>query len=165
MARWLNRFRSARLFNNRKRRDNYGERLTKELNKYRSVEEVHDLPPIFHYWSNTYIRPMVEEHGFGLTEELFAKYFSLAASRTGSAPVFLSLGAGNCDTEIRTAQLLRDWGLTDFAIECLELNPEMIERGKGLAARSGVEARVGFVEGDLNRWKSEKQYAANAANQ
>ena len=147
------------------RHEGYEERLAKERDTFESVQEVHDLPPIFHYWSNKHIRPMVKEYGFCLAEEFFAKYCAIAAKRTNHPPVFLSLGAGNCDTEVRTAQLLRNVGLTDFVIECLELNPQMIERGKDLAAQSGVNANIVFVQDDFNRWKPNKQYAAIFAYQ
>ena len=36
--------------------------------------DVHALPPIFHYWSNRYLRPMLEEFGFSHPDAFFAKY-------------------------------------------------------------------------------------------
>ena len=143
----------------------YEDRLVEERTQFAELLEVHELPPIGLYWGDRYIRPMAEEFGFRNAEELFAKYLALAARRAGGAPVFLSLGAGNCDAEIRTSQLLRDAGLTDFVIECLELNPRMIERGREMAAGSGVREHLSFVEADFNRWKPSKEYTAIIANQ
>jgi len=147
------------------RSEGYRQRLAAEQDAYQAVLQVHELPPIFHYWSNRYLRPMVEEFGFSSAEEFFAQHFALAAGRAGGSPVFLSLGAGNCDVEVRTAQLLRQAGLTDFVIECLELNPSMIGRGRDLAGKSGVRDHLAFIEGDFNRWTADKQYAAIAAHQ
>lgn len=148
-----------------KAQQDYQKRMAKERGRFESVTQVHDLPPIFHYWSNKYIRPMVEEFGFSQAGEFFAKFLAAAAERVGGSPVFLSLGAGNCDTEVQTAQLLRKAGLTDFVIECLELNPEMLKRGKELATSSGLGTNLAFIEGDFNRWKADKQYTAIFANQ
>ena len=143
----------------------YEERLAAERNCFAEVSEVHDLPPIAHYWGDKFIRPMAAEFGFNLASELFAKYLALAARRTGGPGLFLSLGAGNCDTEVRTAQLLREAGLAGFTIECLELNPRMLERGRELAAQSGVAEHLTFVEGDFNLWTAGKTYCGVMANQ
>jgi SAM-dependent methyltransferase len=79
--------------------------------------------------------------------------------------VFLSLGSGNCDVEIRMALLLRERGMTDFVIECLELSPQMLLRGAESAKAAGVGANLAFVEGDFNRWRAARQYATIAAHQ
>jgi trans-aconitate methyltransferase len=61
--------------------------------------------------------------------------------------------------------LLRKAGVTDFVIECLELSPEMLKRGRKLAVSSGVQSNPVFVQGDFNRWEADKQYAGIIANQ
>ena len=51
---------------------------------------------------------MVEEYGFTIAEEFYTKYLNLSATNCGKeAPLFLSVGAGNCDTEIRVALVPR----------------------------------------------------------
>ncbi len=35
------------------------------------------LPRIFHYWSNKYLRPMLEEFGVSNPDQFFAKYLHL----------------------------------------------------------------------------------------
>src|ERR1035437_3412974 len=161
----MRQYRGAELSETTKAQQDYQKRMAKERGRFESVTQVHDLPPIFHYWSNKYIRPMVEEFGFSQAGEFFAKFLAAAAERVGGSPVFLSLGAGNWDTEVQTAQMLRKAGLTDFVIECLELNPEMLKRGKELATSSGLGTNLAFIEGDFNRWKADKQYTAIFANQ
>jgi len=143
----------------------YEQRLAAEQDAYSGVVDVHALPPVFHYWSNKYVRPLLEACGFVNAEELFAKYFASAAERIGGAPRFLSLGAGNCDVEVRTAQLLRQAGLNGFVLECLDVNPAMLARGAELATASGVRANMAFIEGDFNRWTAGCQYAGIAAHQ
>lgn len=144
----------------------YGGRLAEESGRFRDVGEVHDLPPIFHYWSNTYLRPMFEEYGFSNPEQFFAQYLAESARNGGAeCPVFLSLGAGNCDTEIRVARMMRDAGTTHFVIECLDLNPRMLDRGRASAEREGLSAHIAPVEGDFNRWRPARRYDGIMANQ
>ena len=93
----------------------YQARLAAETRIYKDVEDINILPQIFHYWSNTYIRPMLEEYGCSNPDQFFAKYLRESAERCADgAPFFISIGAGNCDTEIRVAQLMRNAGLSDL---------------------------------------------------
>jgi SAM-dependent methyltransferase len=144
----------------------YEEKLAAETEIYEDVADVHELPPIFHYWSNKHLRPMLEELGFSNPDEFFAKYLGESARRRGTAaPIFLSLGAGNCDTEIRVARLLRKAGIERFTVECVDLNQRMLERGLAMAQREGVAEHIVPVEGDFNQWRAAKQYDAVMANQ
>jgi SAM-dependent methyltransferase len=77
----------------------------------------------------------------------------------------VSIGAGNCDTEIRVAKLLRAAGLERFVIECLDINPHMLERGRAMARRERLGAHLAFVEGDFNSWNATWRYAGMMANQ
>ena len=80
----------------------YEQKLRREQDHFGSVASIHDLPPIFHYWSNKYIRPIVEAFGFTLPEELYAKYLALTVKPVHrETPVFLSVGAGDGETEIK----------------------------------------------------------------
>lgn len=149
------------------RRDtSYAGRIATETGNYREVADVHDLPPIFHYWSNTHIRPMLETFGFSNPDQFFAKYLHESATRRGvAAPSFLSIGAGNCDTEVRVARLLREAGLAAFTIECLDPNPAMLARGREMAEREGVGAHLVTTEGDFNRWTARRAYDGIMASQ
>ena len=146
-------------------RADYTKRLAAEERHFSDVTEVHALPPIAQYWAHKYVRPMLVEFGFNLPEELFAKYMALASRSCSASPVFVSLGAGNCDTEVRTALLLREAGLSDFVIECVELNPRMLERGRDLSVSAGIKDNLAFTQADLNLWKADKTYTAILANQ
>ena len=42
----------------------YEDRVGQELAGYDEVEEVHQLPPIYHYWSERYVLPLLHEVGF-----------------------------------------------------------------------------------------------------
>jgi len=146
--------------------DAYRKKLTNEQDHFRDLDHVHDLPPIFHYWADTYVRPMAEEYGFTNAEDLYVKYLVRAAEKCGGAsPAFLSVGSGNCDAEIRVARRLRESGLARFTIECLDLNPVMLDRGRAQAEEAGLADCFVFTEADFNHWKATEQYAAVVANQ
>jgi SAM-dependent methyltransferase len=134
---------------------------------YKDVMDINILPEIFHYRSNTHLRPMFEEYGFSNPDQFFGKYFRESAETCSGddAPIFVSIGSGNCDTEVRVAKLMRSAGLSRFVIECLDMNPYMLQRGRELAEREGVAENIGFVEGDFNKWKATKHYTGVMANQ
>ena len=144
----------------------YQSRMQTEIAFYKDVVDINALPASFCYWSNKYLRPMLEEFGFSNPEQLFAKHLVESAGACGqSAPVFVSIGAGNCDTEVRVAQLMRAAGLTTFVIECLDMNPHMLERGREMAAREGVAEHIAPLIGDFNHWRATRRYAGVMANQ
>jgi SAM-dependent methyltransferase len=109
---------------------------------------------------------MLEEFGASNPDQFFAKYLLQGAQALGRrGPVFISIGSGNCDTEVRVASLLRNAGLAEFVIECLDVNLHMLERGREMAEREGVSANVAFIEGDFNSWRPLRRYAGVMANQ
>ena len=146
--------------------ESYRARVAAEKGIYEDCVKVHDLPPIFHYWSNRYIRPKLEAFGFSTPNDLFKKYLAEQCQRRAHEALrFASIGAGNCDLEITLASHLRSQGRSDFVIDCLELNPAMLERGRAAATRDGVEEQVHLVEADFNQWTPNHEYDAVLANQ
>ena len=144
----------------------YESKIDFERRFFEHNTQVHDLPPIFHYWSNKFIRPMHEEFGFTLAEDMYGQYLSRAAAAGGAEPpVFVSLGSGNCDLEIRLARTLSAGGLSEFVIECVDLNPAMLDRGNEQAKVNGLQQHLAFVVSDLNRWKAIRQYTGVIAHQ
>ncbi len=144
----------------------YKEMLAAETRIYKDVEDINILPPIFHYWSNAYLRPMLEEYGCSNPDQFFAQYLLESANKCSEDPaLFISIGSGNCDTEVRVAQLIRNAGHSNFVIECLDMNPHMLQRGREMAVREGVAENVAFVEGDFNAWRPSKSYTGVMANQ
>ncbi len=77
---------------------------------------------------------------------------------------FVSLGSGNCDLEVELARYLKERGRS-FTLECLDLNPAMLERGRRAAEAAGVVEHLRFVPSDLNSWTSDGSYDAVMASQ
>jgi SAM-dependent methyltransferase len=137
-----------------------------EKGVYNDCVKVHDLPEIFHYWSNKHVRPKLEALGFSAPNEMFRKYLE-EQCRLGKhdAQRFASIGAGNCDLEIALASHLRAQGWSGFVIDCIDLNAAMLERGRAAAAKEGVEEQINFVNADFNQWTPVHEYDALIANQ
>ena len=111
----------------------YETKLAQEIRNYRDIANVHELPPIYHYWSNKHLRPKFESLGFSHPDEFYVQYITpLARSITQRTCHILSLGAGNCDTEVRLSELLAASNVHDFVFHCLEINPQMLARGEQL---------------------------------
>jgi SAM-dependent methyltransferase len=144
----------------------YAARIVSEKEIYRDCLDVHDLPEIFHYWSNRYVRPKLEAFGFSTPDEMFLKYAGKQFQNGRSeARRLASMGAGNCHLEVELAVRLLDTGCSDFIIDCVELNPDMLERGRRAAAQAGVAARMNFLQVDLNGWSAAHEYDVVIANQ
>jgi SAM-dependent methyltransferase len=142
----------------------YQARLEAERRIFANNIKVHDLPAIYHYWSNKHWLPRHKPFGFTCPDSFYCLHLERILHRSPTA-VFLSVGAGNCDTEVRLAQMLRDRGHTAFIIECLDLNEDMLARGRALANTSKVSQHMRFETADFNRWVPGKPYDAVIANQ
>ncbi len=148
------------------REKTYAGRLAQERRRFDMVSEFDDLAPIYHYWSNTYVRAMVEPLGCSSAPSFLARYLQRSAERCGSKrPVFLSIGSGDGNNEVEIAQLLRRSGLDDFRIECLELNASLIKRAAGEAREAGLAPYLSFVRKDFNKWRPRRTYDGIVANQ
>jgi SAM-dependent methyltransferase len=143
----------------------YRLRVAVEKANYESVEQVHDLPAIFHYWSNKYLAPKLTSLGFGSPDEFFVQELQRSWARSPGPKRFVSLGVGNCDAETRIARALLDTGQRDFTIECVDINPTMLRRGVDHARRAGVEPHIVPVEADFNVWTPAVGYDCVMANQ
>jgi ubiquinone/menaquinone biosynthesis C-methylase UbiE len=137
----------------------YSEKFSAELFRFKNVENVHALPDIYHYWSRRYALPKLQALGFDWLLGFFIHYISEKLERRQEGlSTIVSLGAGNGEFEVDLARHLRELGRNNFHFVCLEMNPWMLERGKILAASSGLSDHFSFTECDLNNWKAEHQF-------
>ncbi len=134
----------------------YTEKVRKELDFYKEVEDVHALPDSQHYVNETYLRPRLAEHfGYGSYQEMVLHFVERISGWLGGRTLkVLSLGSGNCDFEIA---LLADHGL-DLRVHCLELNPRMLERAAEVARKKGVGRRIRLVHCDVNELELDEPY-------
>jgi SAM-dependent methyltransferase len=143
----------------------YARRVQAETQFFSGCQDANELPEIYQYWSNKYLRPKLEQFGLLHPEALFCHYLREAyVASTSAQRTFLSVGSGACDTEIRLAAELVSQGHRDFTIECLELNSELLERGQALAAEKGVGSHIVALPGDFNTWSPRHDYDGVVAN-
>lgn len=142
----------------------YKDRVAKQIEQYVDVENIHELPDIYHYWSHNYLRPKLEEI-FGLTDigEIYADWFCKAIRDSGLTTI-ISVGAGDGDVEIDVAEKMLKRGCTKFEIQGLELSPVLIERAREKISKKGLENNVRFIETDLNNWAPSEPIAGAMAN-
>lgn len=144
----------------------YGYRLANELGFYRDCQEVHDLPPIFHYWSNKYLRPKLELLGLNHPDDLYFVYSQRVHEASGGDDLrIVSLGAGNCDVEISLARRLRESGVRNFLIECVEVNDAMLERAERQTVEEGLSEHFQLTQADINKWQASRPFQICVANQ
>jgi len=143
----------------------YEESLSKERHIFENCLNVHDLPRIFHYWSEKHLKPKLLPFGFDSLDAMFLKYLEERFEQKAGYQRFVSLGSGNCDLEVELARQLRGRGHESFTIDCLDLNPSMLGRGRLAAEQAGVSGHLEFVESDCNNWAPAQTYDAVIANQ
>lgn len=135
--------------------ETYDSRIAAELATYADQEEIHNLPAIYHYWSERYVSPLLTEVGLTGLDGFWDRDVAAVCARRHPRPGRLvSLGAGNGDIELNIARRLRQHGIDNLELVLLELNPAMLERALGLAQELGVSGRVQVVQADLNSWRA-----------
>jgi SAM-dependent methyltransferase len=98
--------------------------------------------------------PLHAPFGFENPDEFFYVNLLPLCSNAGDAGArFVSIGSGNCDLEIRLAEKLLASGQRNFVIECIDLNPDMLARGRDAAAQCNVGDHLQFTQADFNLWR------------
>ena len=131
--------------------------------KYRDVDTVHDLPSIYHYWSQRYLLPMMQEMGYESFDDLFLQHTARFRDRDRISVV--SIGCGNCEPDNRLVRMLLDRGIDNLRYECIEFNGAMLERGKEEARRQSVDHLMLFTQADIARWSPQTKYEVVLASQ
>jgi SAM-dependent methyltransferase len=145
--------------------DSYAAKLEAQIEQYRRVENIHDLPDIFHYWSNKHLRPRLNAV---MRADSIAEFYALPMKRAieenGSAGRLLSIGAGDCSVEVGVAKRLLDLGASDFQFLCLEVSPHLVDRAQQAIAENRLQGLVSVQRVDINQWAPRERFAAIMAN-
>jgi SAM-dependent methyltransferase len=137
----------------------YSSRRQKELETFSAIENVQELPKIAHYWSEKHVVPLLEPFGFKNCIECFRIYIGRVCKENApSTTHILSVGAGDTATEINLAEWLRENGIANYRFECLDLNPEVLSRGRKSAESKGLAQHFSFSPFDVNSWKPSRSY-------
>jgi hypothetical protein len=132
--------------------DDYQTRLEKQKNQYRDGAEIHDLPRIFHYWSNKYLQPRFEEVlNCSTVRDFYANGFADLFATSAGRLKFVSIGSGDCSTEIEVSEALIARGLRNFEFKCLEVNDNLIREARGKIQAKGLTKHLTVLLFDINR--------------
>jgi hypothetical protein len=103
-------------------RRRYESRMEQEIEQFAELEEIHDLPPIYHYWAERYIAPKLDAVGIGPFDTFLPGPIAERCMQDPTEMVeVVSVGTGNCDQECRLAASLVGQGIENFRIACLEV--------------------------------------------
>lgn len=128
----------------------YEEQLQEQIERYRNVENMHDLPGIFHIWSSEHVvPPMQQVFGVGDMNSFYVEAFVAATRHRTGALNFLSLGCGDGAVEIGIAQSLMQRGITDFNFVGYDLSHVLLDRFRA-SLPTGLASHFELVTGDLN---------------
>ena len=135
----------------------YQTRLKNELARYKNKINVHDLPSIAHYWSNRYLAIHIKTLGYKSIKNIYFQHCKQAIITKDQAR-FCSIGAGNCDLEVNLVKQLVDAGFDHFTFSCIDVNQNMLDRGRKKAQEFGLEKFIQFQATDLNTWQARRKY-------
>jgi SAM-dependent methyltransferase len=143
----------------------YESRVKNQIDQFRDLDALKKLPPIYQYWSQKYLAPILETvFGTRNLAAIYATQFREAMSKQSLSNRVLSIGAGDCKVEVAIAKKMVELGSRDFMIDCTDLSGVRLERGRELAASEGVSAFLQFHEIDLNHWTETQRYAGVMAH-
>ena len=139
----------------------YAEKKEREIETYKDITNVHELPKAFHYYVSNYLYNKLEQSiGVSSFEELVIKYLNLLKLEKDETSIFiLSLGSGNCDFETKLAQ---QYGLK-CKFYCYDINPHALERGRQLAGEKEL-INFKFVLCDINKIEIHQNFDLVLAN-
>lgn len=107
------------------------------------------LPPIFHYWSRTFLAPRFAEFGIASPEEFyFDEILAAGRARSGAVQV-LSPGCGAGGLEMMLARRLRDAG-QEARFTCLDFNDDLMKSARDAAAAQDLADCMRFEVFDCN---------------
>ena len=142
----------------------YSTRAEAQIRQYEAQPEIHDLPAIFHLWSNSFLTlRMRSVFGTSDTAAFYAGFILESFERTGIRRV-LSVGAGDASIEISAANAVRARGAGAFRIDCLELSPVLVERAEHSIRQNGLAQEVLPQVCDINQWQPDAVYGAVMAH-
>lgn len=146
--------------------DRYNHLVKRELDSYKDVRPELAIPRIFTYWASQYLAPRMRAiMGTHSPEEFFAIHLGERLRRPNLPKAILSLGCGDCVSEIEVCRFLVKMGLSGFRFDCLDLSPHVLERAKQAVVAAGFEQFFELRAVDANAWKpAEGAYAGIMAN-
>jgi SAM-dependent methyltransferase len=135
---------------------NYSSRIDQEIQAYREVENIHDLPDVYHLWAGEYLLPRMQDiFDTGSVVLFYVNEIIKKCEATSGLVAVVSIGAGYGFLEVEMAQELLARKQKNFQIQCLEISPALINRANQAIDKASVGNYVNFIETDVNSWSPE----------
>ena len=116
-------------------------------------------------WWRTHCQPLFQLFGYESPDDYKLAHIKNYCTHTDEVVHCLSLGTGTCDHEIRLLCALKEQGVTNVHIHCLEYSPILIETARKHAQNAGVLDALTWSQVDINTWQPERRYTVVFANQ
>lgn len=146
--------------------NSYSQRVQEQIEQFREVKSVDELPDIFHYWSNKYLLPLLQNIlEVSSYSDFFVKNLHVTLAAASGTVNLLSIGCGDCTNEIGIANELRKQGVNNFLFECIDLSPVLINKANTSVAEHNLDAHFHIHSEDLNSWTPHKTYCGIMACQ
>lgn len=142
----------------------YDERVSAQIRQF-ADQPIHDLPPIFHFWSGNFIGPGMEAvFGAPTVNDVYRTALEQASQSFSRPSRVLSVGCGDGTVELELARSLLEAGIRNFVIDGFDLSPTLIDRFREQVATEGLGEFLRPQVRDLNDTQIDAGYAMIMAN-
>lgn len=110
------------------------------------------------YWDEKWT-PIFRAGGFMAGENMFVTAVrKQCLAKPNQIVQVVSFGTGESHNEISLAQELMKAGIRNFAIECVEFNPELCDQVRGNLVQLGLDQHLTIITQDMNQWTATRTY-------
>ncbi len=142
----------------------YERRVAEQIAQYAATVNMHDLPEIFHLWSNSFIAPGIEQvFGVRSINDIYVNAFIEAIANGGGRRI-LSIGCGDGSIEICIANALLARGFSDFQVVGSDLSPILLARFQERIQSENLTEYCIAKEVDLNSMSDLGRFSMIMAN-
>ncbi len=150
----------------------YEERVKQQVEQYTHCQNIHDLPEVFHIWSQRHVYPGLSDVFSAYSiPEFYAMAYLEAKPKRGiigtllrNTNNILSIGCGDGHLELDIVKYLIERGQRDFTITCADLSPILLGRLKTAAEKEDLANYIEILQADLNIELPDKRYDMIMAN-
>jgi SAM-dependent methyltransferase len=138
----------------------YESRIKNELRQFSEVEALthaDGVPQAAPYWVKS-LNYIFEAAGINGVREFIDPLAELCRNKPNETIRVVSLGTGFCEHERGLANTLFSEGVSNFFIECLEINQDLCDRANASLREEGLSGHIRAVQQDINTWNPTETY-------
>ncbi len=142
----------------------YSDLVARQVDQYKETELMHDLPPVFDYWSVKHnASKSAAVTGKKNLTSFYADYFQRCLEESESN-FLVSIGSGDSSIEIAIVKELIAKNVKNFFFICLELSPVLIEKARKKIDTEQLGDIITAAQIDINSWKPSYSFAGVMAH-